>query len=72
MIIIGIVLVITNTVLLIPVIRYFDVCNFTLTVISLRKRFDQTAGRLPVATFNHILDLLLMLLAEKLSLIVSV
>lgn len=71
-IIIGVVLVITNTVLLIPVVRYFDVCNFTLAVISLRKRFVQTAGRLPVATFNHILNLLILLFAEKLSLIVSV
>ncbi len=71
-IIIGVVLVITDAVLLIPVVRYFDVCNFTLAVISLRKRFNQTAGRLPVVTFNHILNLFLLLFAEKLSLIVSV
>jgi hypothetical protein len=43
-----------------------------LAVIRIRKRFDQTAGRLPVVPFYHISLLLFLLFAEKLRLVVSV
>jgi len=71
-VIIGVVLIVPYSVLLISIVSYFDVCDFTLAIIRIRKRFDQTAGRLPVVPFYHISLLLLLLFAEKLRLVVSV
>ena len=71
-VIIRIALIVADPILLLTVVLYFDVCDFTWAFGTFGQRLDQTTSWLPVIPSNHVSKLFLLLLAKQLCLVISI